>query len=402
MAKQSFDLDQHQAMVAEPEVEEHASEAPAVAEAMLDHGVDRTMEAEPVVEEPASEAPAVAEAILDHGVDRTMEAESAVEEHASEAAEVAEAEPDQGEDRTMETQAAVEAHVSEVDDHDAVQEPALDGEVHAAGHAQEAKAPVEAAPGTAPADVAATTPAWGTETREDHREPRDEEQYGDRETGGALSEPVPAPDFDEPVAYELPSPAETLRLESEWEREQAPASAQTPTQVEVPAVPAPGVPSNPVPDYVARLNDPALLSAPDEPAVPAPGAPSNPVPDYVARLNNPALLSAPDEPVVPAPGLPSNPVPDYVARLNNPALLSAPDEPAADAVLPSIPEEDLPALDEPVSARKSRVHVDHLPGMRMIAGCLPRPGLLVGIEDQHGRKRILFSGECAPLWPRRF
>jgi hypothetical protein len=39
-----------------------------------------------------------------------------------------------------------------------------------------------------------------------------------------------------------------------------------------------------------------------------------------------------------------------------------------------------------------RVHVDHLPGQRMIAGSLPRAGLPVTIEDAYGNKIFVLSG----------
>ncbi|MGE5262966.1 MAG: SpoIID/LytB domain-containing protein, partial [Acidobacteriota bacterium] len=54
------------------------------------------------------------------------------------------------------------------------------------------------------------------------------------------------------------------------------------------------------------------------------------------------------------------------------AALVTPVEPVLE--LPAVPfvhESDLPALHEPVSARTTRIHVDHLPGDRLIAGCLP-------------------------------
>jgi hypothetical protein len=39
-----------------------------------------------------------------------------------------------------------------------------------------------------------------------------------------------------------------------------------------------------------------------------------------------------------------------------------------------------------------RVHVDHLPGERMICGALPRAGVVVMIEDPHGENSIVYSG----------
>ncbi len=42
-----------------------------------------------------------------------------------------------------------------------------------------------------------------------------------------------------------------------------------------------------------------------------------------------------------------------------------------------------------------RVVIDHLPGERMIAGCLPRADIAVVIEDVAGEKQIVFSGGAA-------
>ena len=41
-----------------------------------------------------------------------------------------------------------------------------------------------------------------------------------------------------------------------------------------------------------------------------------------------------------------------------------------------------------------RVHVDHLPGARMICGAMPRPGIVVMIEDTHGENTIVYSGSA--------
>ncbi len=63
-------------------------------------------------------------------------------------------------------------------------------------------------------------------------------------------------------------------------------------------------------------------------------------------------------------------------------------------IVPHIPEGQLPALDEQVTAIKTPVHVDHLPGNRMIAGCLPTKGIIISIQDSHGHKTLVFSGSA--------
>lgn len=62
-----------------------------------------------------------------------------------------------------------------------------------------------------------------------------------------------------------------------------------------------------------------------------------------------------------------------------------PIEPARDAPAPL-------AADETPSMIGRRVHVDHLPGARMICGALPRAGVVVMIEDAHGENLIVYSG----------
>ncbi|MGE5264762.1 MAG: hypothetical protein ACM3S0_15390, partial [Acidobacteriota bacterium] len=62
--------------------------------------------------------------------------------------------------------------------------------------------------------------------------------------------------------------------------------------------------------------------------------------------------------------------------------------------VPFVHESDLPALHEPVSARTTRIHVDHLPGDRLIAGCLPEVGIVVRFRDGHGNETLVFSGSA--------
>jgi hypothetical protein len=49
----------------------------------------------------------------------------------------------------------------------------------------------------------------------------------------------------------------------------------------------------------------------------------------------------------------------------------------------------------PAQVMMRRVHIDYLPGQRMIAGCLPRAGVVVAIEDVQGNKTLVFSGSAA-------
>lgn len=65
--------------------------------------------------------------------------------------------------------------------------------------------------------------------------------------------------------------------------------------------------------------------------------------------------------------------------------------------LPAVPwvhEADLPALHEAIAVKMPRMHVDHLPGGRMIAGCLPAAGVVVRLQDPHGSETLVFSGSA--------
>lgn len=66
------------------------------------------------------------------------------------------------------------------------------------------------------------------------------------------------------------------------------------------------------------------------------------------------------------------------------ALLPAP--------LPNVPETALPPLEGIEIKPMRRLHVDHLPGTRMIAGNLPRSGIVVVIETSEGKQTLVFSG----------
>ena len=97
-------------------------------------------------------------------------------------------------------------------------------------------------------------------------------------------------------------------------------------------------------------------------------------------------------------------------ELDLPTPRPAPTEPAAPASEPASttawrlvkpePIESTRAASAPVSADETpsmiarRVHVDHLPGERMICGALPRAGLVVSIEDWHGNKTLVYSGSA--------
>ncbi|MBI5034958.1 MAG: SpoIID/LytB domain-containing protein [Chloroflexi bacterium] len=59
---------------------------------------------------------------------------------------------------------------------------------------------------------------------------------------------------------------------------------------------------------------------------------------------------------------------------------------------PHVPETALPPLEGVTIKPMRRLHVDHLPGTRMIAGNLPRSGIVVVIEAGDGKQTLVFSG----------
>lgn len=149
---------------------------------------------------------------------------------------------------------------------------------------------------------------------------------------------------------------------------------------------------------------------PAKPAIPAP-----PVDEFSALIDslNQAIGVAP--PVVkPAPPKPKptmekpQPVPEKPA--SEPG--SAPQPPAQPSAAELIPTQvaspaattessteapALPAASEPSTPPAPPlgvIHVDNLPGPRMIAGCLARTGVQVEIEDARGWKMHVFSGSA--------
>ncbi len=88
-------------------------------------------------------------------------------------------------------------------------------------------------------------------------------------------------------------------------------------------------------------------------------------------------------------------VPTYVEQLNSGILPPVePEKPVGPATPPAPEAAVLPALQEEAGCLPARVHVDHLPGERMIAGCLSCAGIVVTIQDAHGSKTFVFSGSA--------
>ena len=72
-----------------------------------------------------------------------------------------------------------------------------------------------------------------------------------------------------------------------------------------------------------------------------------------------------------------------------------PEEPAmAMSEPPLFSAEELPALEESFESVAPRVQIDHLPGERMIAGCVEFMGAPISIVDANGNQTIVFSGSA--------
>jgi hypothetical protein len=158
------------------------------------------------------------------------------------------------------------------------------------------------------------------------------------------------------------------------------------------------------PERVRRFVPPAPATAP-EPAPPAPpivipvelpspkAEPLTPEPTPAATeatAPTPAISppSAPTVEIETAPSIAAQPAPAEPLA-ETPAVVAAPAVAA-----PRVAETKAPALEQAPRARVRPIHVDHLPGGRMIAGCLSRAGAVVSIEDARGNKTLVFSGSA--------
>lgn len=167
--------------------------------------------------------------------------------------------------------------------------------------------------------------------------------------------------------------ARAAGVESAGQTEPAPVTEKPAT----PAEPTPVTAEKPVETTPAAIQKPVPPS-PAEPA--APKMETTPVDTaHLPRLtlDLPTPRPAPTEPIASA----GEPAPTIAWRLAKPEPIEA--TPAAPAPA---------SVEETPSMIARRVHVDHLPGERMICGSLPRPNVVVMIEDPHGETTVLYSG----------
>ena len=138
--------------------------------------------------------------------------------------------------------------------------------------------------------------------------------------------------------------------------------------------PADTPPSAPAPISEEKPASPPQATAPVEPA--APTIENAPQPRRL-ELDFPVRESAPAEPPAPSP-----------------AWRLAQAEPIAPTREESAPQPVEVTVEDSPSMIARRIHVDHLPGARMICGAMPRAGIVVMIEDTHGENTIVYSGSA--------
>lgn len=202
-----------------------------------------------------------------------------------------------------------------------------------------------------------------------------------------VSEPLSEPVSKQPVPPVLEAPpaarvqAETIVVEETQPQiepilaKEHPATEEVPiTTVSIEAGRPTQEPQPELPAAAPKAGEPPadVLAPAEEPQI---AEPTLQVPSYIQQLNLAASLTA-DE-------------------ISNGSPLSERAEPETPAPAPHVDAVDLPVLDERVLHTAPRVHIDHLPGPRMIAGCLSCAGTAISIEDARGNKLLVFSG-CAP------
>ena len=149
--------------------------------------------------------------------------------------------------------------------------------------------------------------------------------------------------------------------------------------------------------------------APTEPAAPPPPEVMKPQPastPATGKKEVPRRLHThpiePAKPIRQATTLPPRaPVARHVSATTPPPKTKTPRTHHASSVPESLqPTEPAPApppapaILEPIPAKQRRVHIDHLPGHRMIAGSLGEVGIPITVTDPHGNQTLVTSGNA--------
>ena len=225
----------------------------------------------------------------------------------------------------------------------------------------------------------------------------------------AESEPAPAhvesPVVPKPRTHTRQAHKPTIEpVEPPKPRRRAPRRAPPRAKVDPPAL-QPVIEITAVPASVALKRIPIAPSAHTAEAAPADTLPSAPAPASEEKPASPPQAIVPMEPA--APTIENAPQPrrldlDFPVRESAPAELTPPStawrlaqaEPIAPTFSAPAPQPAEVVVEDSPSIIARRVHVDHLPGARMICGAMPRAGIVVMIGDTHGENTIVYSGSA--------
>lgn len=173
--------------------------------------------------------------------------------------------------------------------------------------------------------------------------------------------------------------------------DETPLPTRKPRSAPHPKVSKPATPTPPPDEFSAlidSLNQAIGITPPVE--KPAPPKPRVAVEKPQAAPRPPSSEPAP---AAQAPAQPSPPVP-APTQAPSPAPAASAEPPASVATAPTESETAISQPSVSVAPPLGTIHVDNLPGPRMIAGCLARTGVEVEIEDARGWKMHVFSGSA--------
>jgi len=210
----------------------------------------------------------------------------------------------------------------------------------------------------------------------------------------------PAPAVETPPAYKPPrrvrkapeppparvqaaEPAQAERPKRTRRRTPRPAAPSAPPRAEAPPPAAPSVPP--------RAEPPPVVA----PSAPPRAEPAPPAPRPIRRA--PVAQKPVEEKPVEEKPVEEKPAEITIKakpKRHRPARPSAGVGPGAAKMRGVIVGEVVKPAASPSGKPPRRVQIDHLPGARMIAGCLPEAGVTVLIEDPDGNKTVTVSGSA--------
>jgi hypothetical protein len=158
------------------------------------------------------------------------------------------------------------------------------------------------------------------------------------------------------------------------------------------------------PETPAQKKPRAAVTPKKSPAAPTVTKPAGPAPDQFSALlqslNAAVGAPAPDRPPSTKSKSAADRIPPAVGATTSPIASPAVNTPASMGGEVSSPQQSTPAIASADPAPTAVpplgvIHVDNLPGQRMIAGCLSRAGVEIEIENAQGWKMKVYSGSAA-------